>query len=194
MKQHLHILRLRLSHWLREERGNLTVDFAMIMPLAIAVFLASVEASVISLRKTYLDRALDMTVRELRLGKIANPTRQALKEKICSRMIMVDNCVAKLTLELNVQSTVNAIGNDVALNVPSLSNLCIDRNTAVEPVLNFIPGAANDLVLVRACLVQSIVFPTSAGQVTEMPVIEVGDTVNQQYQLISTTAFVNEPR
>ncbi len=194
MKTFLTNLRARSALWLAEERGNLTVEFVMIMPIAVAVFLASVEASVVTLRKTYLDRALDMTMRELRLGKIPSPTRQILKQKICDRMIMVDDCEENLTLELNVHNTASAVGNDIPLNVPSLSSLCIDRNSAVEPVVNFVPGAANDMVLVRACLLQSIVFPTTAGQLTTSSTITVGDTVNEKYQLISTTAFVNEPR
>ncbi|MDZ7906770.1 MAG: pilus assembly protein [Cypionkella sp.] len=172
-----------LRHWLAREDGSTSVEFVTIMPLAVAVFLASAESGIISLRKTFLDRALEYTVRELRLGKIADTSAASLKAIICSRMTLVDNCANNLRLEMNVVSTSVA----TSLVMPSTTSLCIDRSAAIVPpdALNF--GVANDLVLVRACLVQDIVFPTSTAQVA------VGDPTNDEYQLISTTVFVNEP-
>jgi Flp pilus assembly protein TadG len=173
----------RFQKWLAREDGSASIEFIAIMPLAVAILFASVEAGIITLRKTYLDRALEMTVRELRLGIIPNPSTAELRTRICNRMAMVENCASNLTLELHVRSASTAS----PMTVPSLTDLCINRTTSVEPVLNFQPGVANDLVLVRACLLQEIVFPTSESQ------LSVANTENSKYQLISTTAFVNEP-
>jgi hypothetical protein len=173
-----------LKHWLSRENGSASIEFITIMPLAVAILLASGEASMVSLRKTALDRALDMTVRELRLGQIANPTVAELRTRICNRLNVLEDCAANLTLELTVRST----STTGIVTVPNLTNLCINRATNIEPVLLFQPGAANDLVLVRACLVQDYFFPTTANQ------ISLENQAGDEFRLIATTAFVNEPR
>lgn len=182
-----------LKKWLSREDGTATIEFVTVIPMAMAILLAAGEASMVSLRQTALDRALDMTVRELRLGKIANPTFADLRTRICNRLSSLDDCAANLTLEMTVRSTsITGI-----VSVPSLTDLCINRATNIDPVLSLrpgaadgdpVPGGANDLVLVRACLVQDYFFPTTANQ------IALEDNAGQEFQLISTTAFVNEPR
>ncbi len=187
--------RLRLSHlaalrtWCHSaivrENGNSTIEFTILMPLVMAIFLASFESSVTMMRKTMLDHALEATVRELRLGQIANPTLADLRTRICNRMAMVDNCTANLTVELNRRDTSLSTG----ITLPSLTAGCIDRATdAIEPVLEFEPGAANDLVLVRVCLTQDIIFASTEVALSE------SDPDSQVYHLISTSAYVNEPR
>lgn len=174
----------KLRNWLSRENGSASIEFITIMPMAMAILLASGEASMVSLRKTALDRALDMTVRELRLGQIANPTVSELRTRICNRLNVLEDCAENLTLELTVRSTsITGI-----VSVPNLSNLCVNRATDVAPVLLFQPGAANDLVLVRACLVQDYFFPTTANQ------ISLENQAGDEFLLIATTAFVNEPR
>jgi Flp pilus assembly protein TadG len=174
----------KLKTWLLRENGSASIEFITIMPLAMAILLASGEASMVSLRKTALDRALEMTVRELRQGQIANPTVADLRTRICNRLGMEEGCAENLTLELTVRST----SSTGIVSVPSLTNLCINRTTNVVPVLLFQPGAANDLVLVRACLVQDYFFPTTANQ------ISLENQEGDEFRLIATTAFVNEPR
>ncbi len=172
-----------LKSWFAREDGLTSIEFVAMFPIAMIAFMAAGENAMLNLRQTYLDRALEMTVRELRLGQIASPTVAILRNKICSRMVSVDNCLTNLTLELNVRSTAAS-----TMTVPSLTASCINRATNVEPVLTFDAGVANDMVLVRACLVQDVVFPTSMGGVT------VFDDIPDEFQIVSTTAYVNEPR
>ncbi len=167
--------------WLQCQRGAASIEFITVMPLAVAVFFASAESGILSLRQTFLDRALELTIREVRLGMITNTSSANLKSLICARMAMVDNCAENLALEMNVRSSFNF------LSIPNTTTSCIDRATNTEPVLTYEPGAENELVLVRACLVQDIVFPTSVAQVS------VFGTTNQEFHLISTTVFVKEP-
>lgn len=167
--------------WIKRQDGAVSMEFITVMPLAVAVFFASAESGILSLRKTFLDRALETTIRELRLGLISDTSPANLKSLICSRMAMVDNCLGNLTLEMNVRTSF------ANLTVPATTNNCVNRATNIEPVLTYQPGAANELVLVRACLVQDIVFPTSVAQVL------VFGTENQEFKLISTTMFVKEP-
>jgi Flp pilus assembly protein TadG len=186
MKQPLAQLRQHLRHFCARSHGAASVEFVILMPLVMTVFLASFESGITMIRKTLLDHSVESTMRELRLGQISSPTVAILKTKICDRMLMVNNCAGNLTLELNVRSTATNIV------LPSITNRCINSATRVEPVLLFQPGAANDLVLVRACLVQDIIFPISVAAMRT--VNNTGASTNYEYQLISTTAFVNEPR
>jgi Flp pilus assembly protein TadG len=186
MKQHIAQLKLYLWHFLARSTGAASVEFVILVPLVMTVFLASFESGITMIRKTLLDYSVESTMRELRLGKITEPTVEILKTKICDRMLMVNDCTGNLTLELNVRSTASNI------LLPSITNKCINSATRVEPVLLFQAGAANDLVLVRACLVQDIIFPISVAAMRT--VNNTGTSTNYEYQLISTTAFVNEPR
>ncbi len=174
----------KLKHCLSRENGSASIEFITIMPIAMSILLAAGESSMVSLRKTALDRALDMTVRELRLGQIANPTVAELRTRICNRLNVLEDCAENLTLELTVRST----STTGIVTVPNLTDLCVNRASNIAPVLLFQPGAANDLVLVRACLVQDYFFPTTANQ------ISLENQEGNEFRLIATTAFVNEPR
>jgi Flp pilus assembly protein TadG len=180
----------RLSTHIRafttRSEGASSVEFAVFVPIIMSVFLASFENGITMVRKTLLDRALETTVRELRLGQINAPTAAIMEQRICERMMLITNCEANLTVELNVR---NASSGTITL--PSIASRCVNRATQVEPVLLFQPGAANDLVLVRVCLVQDIIFPVSAVA-GKIPNADVNGRT--EYQLISTSAFVNEPR
>jgi len=186
MTQFFSTLTRRLRHILQREDGAVSVEFAILMPLVMTVFLATFENGITMMRKTILDFALETTVRELRLGMIGSPTPALLKSRICERVVMINDCAQNLTIELNVRNTATGF------IMPSTTGRCINSATRVEPVLLFQPGAANDLVLVRVCLVQDIIFPitTAAMRVAN----NASDSTNYEYQLISTTAFVNEPR
>jgi len=163
--------------------GMVSAEFVIMFPVAMLVFLVAGETTVVNLRKTDLDSALEATIRELRLGQIANPTVAELRSRICTRLGSPDGCTSDLTLELNVRSTALT-----TMTTPSLTAMCVNRATDVDPVLTFDPGVANDLVLVRACYVVDVYFETSIGD------LSVAEGVGDEHQLISTTAYVNEPK
>jgi hypothetical protein len=146
------------------------------------IFFAAGESALVNIRKTNLDRALELTVRELRTGQIPNASLSELRSRICDRMGDLPRCTTDLTIELNVVSTTTTNAP-----IPSLTATCVNRSTNIEPALNFNLGVANDMVLVRACYVIDYIFPTSVGSVT------LTDTADDEHQLVSTTAFVNEP-
>lgn len=171
----------------RREDGNATVEFAILFPLFMTVFLSSIESGLMALRYVTLDRGVDLAVRDLRLGlavDFADMTPEAaheeLKNRICARTMMVENCEQVLFLELiNVDPTL--------WNVPAPNTQCVDRTNTVAPTLNFNPGAPNEMMIVRAC---AIVDPL-------IPDFGLGASFNKDSSggvaLISSSAFVNEP-
>jgi Flp pilus assembly protein TadG len=61
----------RLRRLLAREDGTATVEFVVLFPVFMLVLVNAVEASVVMSRVAMLDRALDLAVRELRIGTAA---------------------------------------------------------------------------------------------------------------------------
>ncbi len=172
----------KLIPWLRRafrrEDGNASVEFALIIPVFLTIFTASFESGFVMLRLNLLQHGLDVTMRDLRLGKMPNATQVTIKQKICNNMTMVDACMDNLLVE------VTPITNWV---LPSTNTSCRDLQTQIIPVVQLNIGQQNQLMLVRACLVQDMIFSTS-GLAMSLPTNYDGD-----FNLIAISAYVNEP-
>ena len=173
--------RLARPRFLRDETGAVTVDFVLVFPMLMMVFLASFEAGMLTTRYVMLDRALDLAVRELRLGHIEDPTHAKIKTLICNNTVIMPDCEANLKLELRPVSRTNW---DVFDTDPD----CTDRTAEVKPPRTFDPGGSNQLMLVRACAIFDPFFPTTPWGL-RLKLDRSGG-----YQMIAASGFVNEPR
>lgn len=172
---------LTLARWLRRDtRGAAAVEFALVVPMLLAIIFSTFEGGWIMLQSIMLDRAVDMTVRELRLGTFANPTHEAMRAKVCERAMVLLNCEASLALELI------PITAGVA-SYPTDDTRCVDRRSEIAPVLRFNGGARSDIMFVRACYVVSPITP-GLGLSLALNKDESG-----ALRLISKSAFINEP-
>ena len=162
----------------RREDGNASIEFALIIPVFLTIFTASFESGFVMLRLNLLQHGLDVTMREVRLGKMQNATPATIKNMICDNMTMVDKCTENLLVEIT------PINNWV---LPTTNTVCRDLQTSVVPVVDLNIGQQNQLMLVRACLVQDMIFPTS-GLAMSLPSGHDGD-----FNLIAVSAYVNEP-
>lgn len=171
----------RLRRHMAQEQGSMTVEFVIWFPLFMVILLASVELGVVTVRHTMLERALDMTVRDIRLGTGTAPQHDDIKDQICDNIALVDDCEGNLRLEM--------IQNDLRnwSNIPQQAD-CTDQSVPVNPVREFTNGLDNELMILRACLKFTPFFPTTA--LGEAMVKDANGDVG----LISTTAFVQEPR
>lgn len=163
----------------RREDGTASIEFALIVPVFLTIFTASFESGFAMLRLNLLQHGLDVTMRELRLGRMTNPTQDKIKQMICNNMTMVDNCSDNLLVEIT------PIANWA---FPTTNVTCRDLQSTVIPVVNLSIGQQNQLMLVRACLVQDMIFATS-GLAMSLPENHDGD-----FNLIAVSAYVNEPR
>lgn len=167
--------------WSRED-GAVTVEFVIILPLVLSIFFLGIDAGIMNLRQVFLDRAVDIAVREVRLGRVSE--QASLSELICQRTAMLPACLANISVEMQPISTSSFDGLEDPVT-------CIDREEAVTPAVTFIPGsggAAQELMLLRVCVV-SDPFLRVTGLLGGIDVNPDGDLV-----LISTSVFVNEPR
>jgi hypothetical protein len=164
----------------RRENGNSTIEFALLFPAFITLFLIVVETDVMMTRGVMLDRAVDMSMRDLRLGTLNPMTHDNLKSNICAISVVIPDCENVLLLELRPISTTTwePLTNDVT---------CVDRTEDIQPVLEFDAGASNEMMLVRVCAVFDPFFPTT-GLAAQLNLDDSG-----AYALVSTSAYVNEP-
>lgn len=172
----------RLRQLVRREDGTASVEFVLVLPVVFALLLSSAEAGFLQLRYVLLQRALDITVRELRLGQIPSPTHDKVKQEICKWTTMMPDCMGSLMVELTPVDTTNWTG----LNSPAS---CVDRseplNQQVAP--NFTPGTDDNLMLIRVCGVYDPYFPTIGLG------LQITKDSSGAYHLVATSAFVNEP-
>lgn len=170
----------RLRQALRREDGTASVEFVLVIPVIMSIFMASFESGLFMTRSIMLDQAVDRTMRELRLGRLVNPTQASLKTEICSRTVIMPDCQSSILVELRPIST-------ATWTYPDTNARCRDRAAAVEPIVDYTQGSANEIMLVRVCVVMDALFPTT-GIALNMSLDSQGG-----YALVSTAVFTNEP-
>jgi Flp pilus assembly protein TadG len=165
---------------LRREDGTATMEFVLVVPLIMAIFMASFESGLLMTRSILLEQSVDMTMRELRLGHYPKATNFVLKKEICSRTVVFADCVSNMKIELERVST-------TAWDMPAAPVKCINRQDNIDPVVTPDAGQQNDLMLIRVCVVLQAMFP-STGLGLKLPLDKEGG-----YGLIARSAFVVEP-
>ena len=173
------LARLRAAAW--REDGMAAAEFVIVFPLMFSIFLASIDFGVTMLRQVMLDRAVDMAVREVRLGNVNSDGSTRMSELICARTAMIPNCMSNIAVEMvRIEPE-----SPTQLNAPFQ---CIRAEQEVTPALSFSAGGTHDLMIIRVC-VSSNPLIRMTGWITGLPINAEGD-----YQLTARSVFVNEPR
>lgn len=164
----------------RREDGNMVVEFALAVPLLFTLFLTSVEMGIYSLRQNFLDRGLDMAVRNVRLNTGANYTHNDIKQMVCQYSGFLTDCDAALKLEMNPINPRAFTGFAGAAD-------CADVSKPVTPSRSFVHGGQHQLMLLRACYVFEPVFPS-----TGLGYALTKDGTGRS-SMVSLSGFVQEP-
>lgn len=169
-----------LRRFRRDEEGQMLVEFALAIPLIFTLFMTSVEMGIYTLRQVFLDRGLDMAVRNVRLNTGTNYTHHDIKMMVCQYSNFLDDCDTALKLELNPI-------NPRAFSGFNGSADCADVSQPVTPSRSFVHGSEHELMLVRACYMFKPVFPTSG----------LGYSLTKdgsgRSKMVSLSGFVQEP-
>ncbi len=163
----------------RKEDGNSTLEFMMVLPAAMFFFTATYETGSIGMRNVMLERGVDVTVRQVRIGALDNPTHTDLKQMICDVASIIPNCMESVKLEMIRRDPRN-------WTAISTEKDCVDRSDTSDPVVNWTVGGNNDLMVLRACAIFDPVLPTSA-------VGAAAQDASGVYALVATSSFVVEP-
>lgn len=164
----------------RDESGSATVEFVLVFPIYLAFLVLSIEAGFITMRHTLLERGMDLTVRELRLGTGTAPQHDAIKDLVCDNSLLLFDCEDNLRLEM-------APADLFAFNSLDTTADCTDRAEEAKPVRAFTPGQPNELMLLRACYKYDPLFPD------EFLGSALSKDTSGQASIISITSFVQEP-
>lgn len=165
----------------RSDAGTATVEFAIIFPFYVTLFLTTVELGMINFRHSMLERGLDMAVRDVRLGTGSNPSHDDIKDLICNFSGVLPDCTNSLRLEMIRVDPRNYV-------TPGATADCIDHSETSNPLREFTNGSANEMMLLRACFVFSPIFPTSG-----LGYALVKDGAGNS-AMVASSAFVQEPR
>ena len=171
------------------EDGTASIEFVFVIPLVMMIFLASTESSFYMARHVMLERSLDMTMRELRLGMLGAVTHANLKRLVCARALILGtdaSCLQALKIWLQPVDT-------GTFGMPPLPLRCVDRTQNIDPLLDpptaeYARGTANQIMLVRVCFQQNPMFPT-----TPLGARLIRDSADGGYSLVASSVFVNEP-
>lgn len=170
-----HIRRFR-----RNEDGFITVEFALAIPLIFTLFMTSVEMGIYAVRQNFLDRGLDMAVRDIRLNTGIGYTHAQIKDRVCGYSGFLDDCSNSLKVQMMPIDISNFSGFNGSADCPDVS-------MPPAPPAPFIAGAEHQLMLVRACYVFKPVFPS-----TGMGRSFTKDS-NGRVKMVSMSGFVQEP-
>ncbi|OWU69031.1 TadE/TadG family type IV pilus assembly protein [Marinibacterium profundimaris] len=170
-----------LRRFRRSEKGSSTIEFAITVPAMLLMLASAVELGMVSLQHGMLESAMDQVVRDIRLGTGSAPQHDEIKDRICERAGFIDDCRQSLRLEMIQVDPQNWVSPPDRVD-------CTDKSEEVSPVRNFVNGLDNELMILRACAKIDPVFG-AWGLGANMVKDGAG-----QYSLVSSTAFVQEPR
>lgn len=173
-------LRRVLRQFQRREDGTATIEFVLVFPVFMVLFVSAFELGLLQVRHTLLERGLDLAVREVRLSTSNPPNYVDLKKAICNGAMIIPDCLTNLKLEMV------RIDPWVGVSVPRAAD-CVDRAQPVAPVRSYVTGATNDLMFLRVCSLFDPIFPMT-GLGFQMPKQNGG-----AYALVSMSSFVSEP-
>lgn len=175
-------LNFQLRAFWEDETATATLEFAIIFPLLIIVFIAAFETALILTRQIMLERTLDMSVRVLRLAQGVITDADTVRDTMCANTSLLPNCDELLTIDLQL------IDPDL-YDMPSNDEICAGRGNdiVVAPDNDFDVGEDNDFLLIRTCLVVDRILPFS-GYGLNLATDDSGGL-----HMMATTIFVNEP-
>ncbi|SMH54911.1 TadE/TadG family type IV pilus assembly protein [Maritimibacter sp. HL-12] len=162
------------------EDGSATIEFVILFPAIMTLFLSAFEVGIYLTRSVMLDRAVDLNVRLLRLGALEPATQEELKRRICDDALIFRGCPDAILVELREISTED-------WQLPEANIACVDRDAEVQPSVDFNFGRRNEVMLVRACAVLDPFFG-STPFVMELPQDATG-----AHMITAMSTFVNEP-
>lgn len=167
----------------KNQDGSSTVEFVLIFPAFMFIFLTGFESGYYMLRGVMLERGVDVAVREVRLANNI-PDLDQLKTNICDVTLMLPDCENSLQVEIRPVAPVPGGVADLGTEID-----CIDKSVdpADATLSRYDTGSGNQLMMVRVCALAVPMFPTT--------LLGAGLKVDTQghYALVSTTMFVNEP-
>lgn len=170
-----------LRAFLRDERATSTLEFVIMFPVVIFLFIAAFETGMILSRQVLLERSLDEAVRILRLAEGLSLTADDVEDAICDNTQSIPDCDNVLVVQLTRV-------NRETYDIPTPDVACVNRNDIeIRPDNTFEQGEDNELILIRTCAVVDRILPISGFGLN----LARDDTGG--LHVVASSVFVNEP-
>lgn len=164
--------------WARD--GNSTIEFVIWFPFFMLLFFTSFELSIYGMRSMLLERAVDLKVRELRLGISRPADAEAFKKALCEETLLLKNCMKEATIDVSRVDSQN-------WNLPTDGIACADRAQEIFPDDIYNAGGGGDLMLLRVCVAKDPFFGTTPF------VMGLPRDASGAVMLTAVSTYVNEP-
>lgn len=127
---------MRAGRMIEDQAGAAAIEFALVLPLLIAMIIGTVEIGLVGLVSNNLDNSLQAAARTIRVGDAGAPTTASeFESKVCSRMF---------------ESQASCRGR-LAISVRRFADFAHAQAAAADPPAGqFDRGAAGDIILVKA--------------------------------------------
>ncbi|WGI21815.1 pilus assembly protein [Amylibacter sp. IMCC11727] len=176
-------LRKKLKSFRSDEGGYSTAEFVIVATTFLTGFFWIFETGLIMTKQMMLERAIDMTVRDLRLYSIpptqleTETTYQWAKRQTCENALVFKDCEENLHLEMDTFDPASGYAKNYK---------CVDREeNDLNPLGAFTPNQRSEIMYIRACIRVDPMMPNG---------IALFPGVNEEgIPLVADTAFMNEP-
>ncbi|MEO1100357.1 MAG: TadE/TadG family type IV pilus assembly protein [Pseudomonadota bacterium] len=167
-----------LKPFWRSERGATAVEFAMVGPVFFAILFSMIETGWMMAKTAVLDEAVAVISRQIYTGQA--PTKAAIEAAICEKAFVFHDCVNNINVEITPISAFSA--------PPTTDVECLDSaDTSFTPAVNYATGSESQTMFMRVCITTDVLTPgLGVG-------LALGKTSTGRFQLVSSTAFQNEP-
>ncbi len=177
----MHSLFFHIRQFAKRENATATMEFVITFPVIMILFIAVFETSMIMTRQVMMERTLDQAVRILRLANGLTVSPSDIRTAICDNTELLPDCTTLLTIDLREVDR-------ATYEVPGNEELCIERADATATVNNaFNPGADNQLMMVRACMIVDRLLPFSGFG------LNLTRDDSGGLHMMAASVFVNEP-
>jgi hypothetical protein len=173
----------RLRRFRTEDAGSVySLEFLVLLPALVFPLFFGVELTTHSNRQFQLDRALEVTTREIRLNTAYTFTHSDLKRAICANSGGLPKCEERLRLEMLPMNPRAYTG------LPNTAD-CVNVAQPVNPVRGWSLGKQHQLMVMRACY-RYDPFSASFG----LGNLFATDNTDELGTMVSMSAFVQEPK
>ena len=167
----------------RGERGAASVEFVIVFPIFMVVFLSCFESGMLTLRQMMLERGVDQVGREMRLTINSEWTPQVVRNRVCRAARILGDCRERLVVEMT------EVERDV-WTMPPAGSTCVETDMTASTPNQWDAASANDFMLLRVCYELDLFLPgTGFGAVL---VSGVNASSEDSVSLIASTAFIAE--
>lgn len=185
-------VRMKRKSFSKDETGAASYEMVVVSMLFMIIFSWMMETGFVLMRWIMLEHSLATAARDVRLNGIPDTittnveAHNYIKDKICSKVAIINDCDSALFLELT--------SVDPATGIPSTEASCVDRTGPVNPLTDLptvedgVRESADiqNIMFMRACVVVDTILPTAFAMPFDFD-------ASGGISLVSDNAYINEP-